>query len=539
MLSTLVSRGGFVLRKVHGRMHGLAQLGLAGRNLLTRAESGFGFNALMNFAGAFMLAAFVIALSVFSFHSDHSIAVASAGHLNMIGLGFAGITAVRTSQKTDSDEKKPAHIRAMERDLKGLLTELEQGQVDMAGGDITQERGEELEQKAQEAEELQDKINRYNKIAGTTKSLRQVGKVTLPGETENIGRKTVYTTPGHLFVASPEFANFKKNGGMTGFSGKVSVGTNRLGKKAIRLMGEAAVEFEKKAFNIDQLPILGTDAIIAVDRDPEIVRYEDPEILSIRDVLNVTPTTSDAVRYVRHTATTRAAASQATRGAAKSYLKVTFDSITTPVQTIAVLSKVTEQDVADSPRLVGYINGEMSLDVKVEEERQLVWGDGTNGTLVGLFDPTVSMPEFDRAEIGDTVIDTIRKMRTNLRKRRQNPTFVLIDPLDWEEVELTKGTDTHYLWGMITDVRGPRIWSLRVVESDAMTNLETDERRIVVGDGVRGATIYDREAIQLAVGFVNDDFERNLRTLRAEERIALAVKRPYAFEFAITEAPNS
>jgi HK97 family phage major capsid protein len=78
-----------------------------------------------------------------------------------------------------------------------------------------------------------------------------------------------------------------------------------------------------------------------------------------------------------------------------------------------------------------------------------------------------------------------------------------------------------------------------VVESDAMTNAETNERRILVGDGVRGATIYDRTSIQLAVGFMDDDFGRNLRTLRAEERLALAVKRSFAFEYAITASPES
>lgn len=532
MLSTLVSRGGFVLRKVRGILAGCAQYGLTGRQRLTEAVD---LGPALNFAGMFLFAAFIIGLAVFTSH-EHAAIVANADPMSTLPLlGFAGI--VSSGRKTDS-ENKPANIKAMEKDLKSLLTELEQGQVEMAAGKITQERGEELEAKAEEATELQAQIDRYNKVAGITKGLRQVGKVTLPGETENISRKTIHTTAGHRFVMSDEFMQFKKSGISSGFSGKVDIG-GRLGKKAIRLMGEAAVEFEKKAFDPNTLPVIGADSIIAIDHDPEIVRYEDPEILTIRDVLNVTPTQSDVVRYIRHTATTRAAASQATRGALKGFLKVTLDAVNATVQTIAVLSKVTEQDVADSPRLVSMINGEMSLDIKVEEERQLVWGDGSAGTLVGLFDPTVGMPEFDRAEVGDTVIDTIRKMRTDLRKRRVTPTFVLIDPLDWEEVELTKGTDTHYIWGLVTDLRGPRIWSLRVVESDAMTNLDTEERRICVGDGVRGATIYDREGIQLAVGFMDDDFGRNLRTLRAEERLAFAVKRPWAFEYAVTEAAAS
>jgi len=529
MLSTLVSRGGFVLRKIHGVLHGCAQFGTLGRSL---AAGGLAItDRLVAIAGVFVLAAFIIAILVFGSH-EHHITLASTDPLTMIGVSLMGLVA------KVGEEKKPANIRMMEKDLKGLLTELEAGQIEMAAGTIPQERGEELEAKAQEAEELQSQIDRYNKIAGITKRLRNVDKVTLPGETENIRNKTLWTTPGHMFVASDDFLNFKRSGIGSGFSKKVDVG-GRLGKKAVRLMGEAAIEFEKKAFDSATLPNLGTDAIIAVDRDPEVVRFEEQEILSIRDVLNVTPTTSDVVRYIRHTATTRAAQSQESRGAAKQYLKIVFDAQNATVGTIAVLSKVTEQDVSDSPRLVGIINGEMSLDIKVEEERQLVWGDGSNGDLIGLFDPTVGMPEFTRADVGDTVIDTIRKMRTDLRKRRVTPTFVLIDPVDWEEVELTKGSDTHYIWGLVTDLRGPRIWSLRVVESDAMTNLETDERRICVGDGVRGATIYDRESIQLAVGFVDDDFARNLRTLRAEERLAFAVKRPFAFEFAITEAPNS
>jgi HK97 family phage major capsid protein len=237
---------------------------------------------------------------------------------------------------------------------------------------------------------------------------------------------------------------------------------------------------------------------------------------------------------VRHKLTTRGAATVA-RGALKPFLKIEFEPKTVNVETIAVLSKVTEQDVDDAPRLVAYINGEMQLDIRVEEERQIVWGDGTN-ELSGLFDTDNAIPEFDRAEVGDSLIDTIRRIRTDLRKRKVTPNFVAIDPIDWEDIELQKGTDEHYLWGLISDLRGPRIWSLRVVESDAMTNLETGERRVLVGDGIRGATIYDRQQTQLAVGLMDDDFGRNLRTLRAEERLALAVKRSFAFEYTVTDA---
>lgn len=438
-----------------------------------------------------------------------------------------------TAAITTQPPKKGANIRQMEADFKALIKELEIGQAEMAAGPISQTRGEELEAKAKEAEALQAQIDQYNRVAGVTKKAREVDSPTLPTD-RNGNVKRVVTTPGHIFVMSDAYKQYRATG-KQGWSANVDV-PSRLGRKSV-LRGEDAVEFEAKAFSEATLSTLGTDAIIETDRDRELIRYEEPEILTIRDVLNVVPTTSDSIRYVRHTATTRGASVQATRGGLKDYLVVTFDPTTVSVETIAVLSKVTEQDVDDAPRLVGYINGEMSLDVKVKEEQQLLWGSGINGEIKGLF--MEDIPEFDRAGVGDTIIDTIRRIRTNLRKKRVTPTFVLIDPIDWEEVELSKGSDDRYVWGLVTDLRGPRIWSLRVVESDAMTHTRTGARRLLLGDGVRGATIYDRQDIRLAVGYVDDDFARNLRTLRAEERLALAVKRTWAFEYAVTSGGES
>lgn len=457
-------------------------------------------------------------------------------HLVALGGGSAFMIGETTpkEKKSGTPEKKPAKIREMEANLKALAKELEQGQLEMTAGPISPERGEELEAKAQEMEELQGHLDRYNRIAGIVSESKKVDKVTLPGDGDS-RTKRVRTTPGHLFVLSQQFKSYRDSG-KQGWSGKLDI-PGRLGSKSVVLTGDEAIEFERKAFDPNTLSDLGTDVIIETARDQDIIRYEEPEILTIRDVLGSSATTSDSIRYVRHTATTRAAASQnPRRGGLKGYLDVTYAATSVNVETIAVLSKVTEQDVDDAPRLVGAINGEMQLDIKVEEERQLLRGTGTNGEIAGLFDNAYNVPEFDRAQAGDTIIDLVRRMRTDLRKVRVQPNFVTIDPIDWEDIELQKGTDTHYLWGMITDLRGPRIWSLRVVESDAMTDETTGERRILMGDGIRGATVYDRHDVRFAIGYVDDDFARNLRTLRAEERLALAVKRDWAFLYAITAA---
>lgn len=510
---------GFVLRKFGKRFDAADRFGMVAPNNASSVASANGFSLVGLLAVVLVIAALAVAV----FHPA-SLHLASG----MTALGFAGIVET---------PKAPAKIREMQANLKALVKELEVGQQEMIAGPISQTRGEELEEKAREMEELQGHLDKYNKIAGILKGAKEVRDVMLPQTEENISRKRLYTTPGHLFITAQDFKTFRAAHPMSGWSGNVKVG-NRLGKKVL-LTGKDAVDFETKAFNSADLPSLGTDSIIPYDRDPELVRFEEPEILTIRDILNVVPTTSDTVKYVKYTTTQRGAGSQAAPGDLKAFLRLSTELKSVSVETIAVLSKITEQDIDDAPRLVGLINGEMSLDVKVEEERQLTWGDGTNGTLNGLFSSDASIPEFARSEAGDTIIDTIRKMRTDLRKARVTPNFVAIDPIDWEGVELAKGSTNYYIWGLVSDMRGPRIWSLPVIESDAMTNPETGERRVLMGDGKRGATIYDRAQLQLAVGFMDDDFGRNLRTLRCEERVALAVKRNFAFEFFQTEEPNS
>ena len=56
--------------------------------------------------------------------------------------------------------------------------------------------------------------------------------------------------------------------------------------------------------------------------------------------------------------------------------------------------------------------------------------------------------------------------------------------------------------------------------------------KFLVGSFRFGATLYDRMGVEVLISTENvDDFEKNLATMRCEERLALAVKRPGAFIF--------
>jgi HK97 family phage major capsid protein len=71
----------------------------------------------------------------------------------------------------------------------------------------------------------------------------------------------------------------------------------------------------------------------------------------------------------------------------------------------------------------------------------------------------------------------------------------------------------------------PRLWRLPVVDTPAIT-----EGTALVGAFGSGAQLYDREQASIRISEQHSDFfVRNAIVILAEQRLALAVKRPEAF----------
>ncbi len=99
-------------------------------------------------------------------------------------------------------------------------------------------------------------------------------------------------------------------------------------------------------------------------------------------------------------------------------------------------------------------------------------------------------------------------------------------PNDWEGVELSKDGNSNYMLAASVALGGEsRVWRLPVVETSAMT-----ENTALVGSFGIGATLYDRMEGTIRVSEQHSDyFVRNAIAVLAEERLALAVKRPESF----------
>ncbi len=299
-----------------------------------------------------------------------------------------------------------------------------------------------------------------------------------------------------------------------------------------------SLEMIKAADELKAVPTLG-DGIIEPTLDPDLVRVTEHDRLVLRDVLDIQQTNSDAVKYTRIVSYTRAAASVA-RSAQKPETGMVMDAVTEPVQTIAVWMPVEEQQLSDYPALSGLINGELLYDVDKHVEELCLYGDGTGTDWTGILnDPAVLDA---RVVVDDTLIDIARRGITDVRRAGYEPNAILVDPLDWEDIVLAKGTDNRYVWVVVTEGATQRLWAVPVIETVAMEDFQgnaTEARNMLIGDFARGATLWDRMQSQISVGWINDQFIRNQRTILAEMRAAFGVKRPGAFRKHETQAASS
>ena len=168
--------------------------------------------------------------------------------------------------------------------------------------------------------------------------------------------------------------------------------------------------------------------------------------------------------------------------------------------------------------------------LRLQEDAQILNGDGSGENLTGILQ-TSGIQSYDWSSgattpVADTKADAIRRAATLSFLAYYEPTGVVLHPNDWEDIELTKDNEGQYLVAMSVALGGePRIWRIPVVETPAIT-----EGTALIGAFGTGAQLYDREQASIRISEQHADFfVRNAIVILAEQRLALAVKRPEAF----------
>ncbi len=246
--------------------------------------------------------------------------------------------------------------------------------------------------------------------------------------------------------------------------------------------------------------------------------------LFIRDLISPGRTGAAAIFWVQQTGFTNNAATVA-ENTTKPYSEIEFNSKITPVQTVAHMFKASKQILDDFAQLASTIDAEMRYGLKYAEEQQILFGDGTGTNLEGIV-PQASAFNAAFAVDQQNGIDDLRLAMLQAQLARFPASGHVLHFIDWAKIELTKDTLGRYILANPSGLAGPVLWGLPVVATEA----NAFQGRFLTGAFNAGAQLFDREDANVVISTENaDDFEKNMISIRCEERLALAVKRPEAF----------
>ena len=272
----------------------------------------------------------------------------------------------------------------------------------------------------------------------------------------------------------------------------------------------------------------GTSLVPAHRIEGIVTPYE--RQLTVRDLFSQARTTSNAIEWPVETGYTNAAAPVA-ETTAKPYSDLTFDLRSASVVVIAHMFKISRQMLDDVPAMASYIDRRGTYGLKRVEEGQLLNGSGTGQNLKGII-PQATAFDPAWASTNETPIDRVLQAISQAEDADIPVTGVVISKRDWRRILGTKDLGGNYIIGNPQNPNGgpvrlvrPGLWDLDLVPSNAIA-----AGKMLVGAFKEGATIFDRMDVEVLISSENeDDFARNLLTIRIEERLALATYRPEAF----------
>lgn len=412
--------------------------------------------------------------------------------------------------------------RALE--LKNLLAVDSEFWIKQGENDLTEDQKKELKERGEKIEELSAAIEESKQYqAAKAKHEQLAAQLKEPvdrpdyGDPEDKDRKEVKTV-GQEFVESAEYKDWIAHISPSG--GIVSEAAERLG---------SSKAMEAKALVTG---VSTTSAGALVRREyAGLVDFPFRE-LTVRDIISNGRTGSDLIEFPRVTGYTSAAAvtaeatttptsfQQAGNGL-KPQSSMALEKVTTAVRTIAHWIPVTRRALSDAPQIETLIDNFLRVGLELALEAEIITGNGTGEHFLGLDNtPNITLQPFDT-----DIKTTSRKALTKARVvgRAQRITGFILNPYDWESLDLDQDAEDRYYFGGPMVLGQKRLWGQIVVESEA----------VYQGTGYTGdlkqAMLWDREqaTIRMSDG-VEDYFVRNLVAILAELRAAFGVFRPPA-----------
>jgi HK97 family phage major capsid protein len=252
--------------------------------------------------------------------------------------------------------------------------------------------------------------------------------------------------------------------------------------------------------------------------DPIVDRIKRP-IRRVQEIANVGTTTSKYVVYIQQT--TASTSSFILEAGAKAQGQVQYQEVSVEVKKVAATLKVSKEMLTDLAFMQSEVNYDLMESVEQSIDNALLNGNGVGANLDGVITQSTawSAGTFAGTITNANVSDVIRVGKAQIEASNFTPTHVILNPEDVAKIQLTKTAQGEYTYPIFMDQTGAMNLAGMVVVSSA--NMTADN--FVIGDFSRFNVRY-REALNMSIGYVNDDFQRNMVTILCEARLVSYIK---------------
>ena len=273
------------------------------------------------------------------------------------------------------------------------------------------------------------------------------------------------------------------------------------------------VSASMKAYNDAEV----TTTIYDYDRNPVDAR----PALGVRDLFGAEAISGNALTYYVLSAAEGTIDGTA-EGAAKDRIHIPYAAKTAALTKIAAYLKESDELLSDATFLESAIRNRGVYEIDKAIESYLVSAlAGTTGVQV--YGTAITFDNILAAK-QDIIADT-----------GYTPDAMIINPADWATLLQAKDSNHQYLlggpgfgsYGNGNYFANPKVWGMTVIESAAVT-----EGNVIVGAFKAGASVVTKAGEGQRVEVSNsdqDDFIKNMVTVRFEERLVEAVRVPAAF----------
>lgn len=184
---------------------------------------------------------------------------------------------------------------------------------------------------------------------------------------------------------------------------------------------------------------------------------------------------------------------------------------------VASFFGISEDMMDDLSWVIGEINDAAQYDLKLQEETQLLSGDGSENNLTGLFNRGIQTMDKDALSDADRLSKAALQITTTTNF--QADAYVL-NPLDFWKLTIAKDANGNYL--NLTD--GAKLWNIPTVATAAIT-----EGTALVGAFKSAKVLRKGGLVVKMTDSDTDDFLHFKQKCRVSERLGLQVKYPKAF----------